>query len=254
MRRALWGSFWFVLLLAVAAALSLIWVGLLVAASVVIFIGRWQRLAEPWREIAALAILAAMGAALWWSGSTLNHYNPGSAAATNLVGVRQVAGAQEPPEYAAAEQAPPPDEAANLREEFRKAVFTLRSQANAAQRALDLMDKVQDLVDQSTRLDLPIGSVLDAKNAVGRVLDELGLQSVPTLEAKVGELETFLTSSEETVAGLPTAADLDRFWTDFRLRARAVSFSKLQDAVVKLENELIALEKKVVEPRLRLTV
>jgi hypothetical protein len=222
------------------------WTALLVLTGAAIAIFKWKRLPEFGRRIAGVLLLAGLVATLFFAGFGDAHYNAGSSTHSRIPGLTFVLGST-PAEYGKANVQPPPDPQAELRLQLQKKIFALRSQRDAAARAVRLMDQATEVVSRH-RDTTDVSAVAAAKQEVFQTLASLELSSVEALEARTAKLDALLAVMEARLTATEPLADRD--YTDLSLQSTTVSFEPLADAVGKLDDALNALVKGVVEQRL----
>ena len=226
------------------------WSAVLVATTAAVVIYNWKRLPEGGRKLAGLVILLLVGLTLWLGGGVPNHYNPGTSTRTRIPGLGFILNST-PPAYLEAVTPLAPDEARERREQFRKKIFELRSQGKAADRAVALMDQADEVI-QKHRSTIDVTGVIGAKQEVDSVLISLGLTSGAARTERAAQLDTILVDVEKR---LEEGAALDgEAYTDFVLKTKPVSFSQLDDSVLKLEDSLNNLIKASIEQRVQTSV
>jgi hypothetical protein len=129
-RRVLTGVFLFAVVV-VVALFSLVWAAWLFLSALAVWLWRLSHKFGPWLKFACVVMLAVLAASMWVAGKTPAHVNMDSAASSRLPwGFRLTA---PPPDHEAASRPPQLDEVVQVRDDFRRAAFRLRAQANAVE-------------------------------------------------------------------------------------------------------------------------
>ncbi len=188
-----------------------------------------------------LLALAAVLASVWVAGRTPEHQGDRSSAESRLPLVGASLSAV-PPSYRAADTTPQLDELQQSKDALRAAIQRLRKQSNTVERALEVKDGANAVIDYGRSQNRPIKELTDAKEGIDKAVRDLGLTS-DTYPAFRDGIEKLVQSAELAMRDAADAKTLSNLM--FRLRLDAVNRSadSVNDQMLRLEAAIDAFER-----------